>query len=333
MPKKYLSLEDTRVYYDYRTGSIRLISKDHRLRGKPFQVNLVRDSSSAESIYRLLEAEGLIDAELDDLPKTAKLSSSKTMDVVDYDAILGSNSDPRLRFVLGQTFKEKMLGIDLSHAPHTLIGGGTGSGKTALLGSIIAQILARPATELRYISLGETSEIPSFTPQLRTQDAVARSLSNALAMLKDLDRTIERRLGIMASEETIGWFNAGYPLVPIFLAIDDIDHIVAPTPGDSDLVLLAKQEINRRIGNILRVGRPAGIYATITGHRLDTSIIPGEHKANIGRRILMGPADPATQAMVMGTAIGHGKELLWNQGRGIVRTYSSQPRVFQAFRG
>jgi len=329
MPKKYLQLEDTRAYYDQKSGSVRLISKDKRLRGEPFQINLVRDAPTTESLVKLLTAEGLIDPREHALPMRTALPrklppQNSTVFEADYAE---RRSDTRLNFLLGSTFGDRKLEIDLGIAPNTLIAGRTGSGKTVLLNTLREQAMDRPHSAVHWVNLKDRLT-PGEESALRHQDRYAGTLEEAARLIENLRVLIHERLQLLAARGVNHWSHTT-GIEPQYLFLDGLWSALP----DSENYLVAKEiwDIRQTLSSILRLGRTVGIYSFSAEQRPHAVMIPGEEKANMGRRIFMGQGDPNGEAMTLGISSPYGGDILEPQGRGVIRTYASKIRAFQAF--
>lgn len=329
MPKKYLKLEDTRAYYDQKSGSVRLISKDRRLRGEPFQINLVRDAPTTESLVKLLTAEGLIDPREHELPIRTALPrklppQNSTVFEADYAE---RRSDPRLNFLLGSTFGDRKLEIDLGIAPHTLIAGRAGSGKTVLLNTLREQAMDRPHSAVHWVNLKDRLT-PGEESALRHQDRYAGTLEEAAKLVENLRVLVQERYKLMEKRGVMNWSDTT-GLEPQYLFLDGLWSMLP----HSENYLVPKEiwDIRLSLSSMLRFGRAAGVYSFSTAQRPDALVIPNEDKANIGRRILMGQGDPNGETMTLGMNSPYGGDILEPRGRGVIRTYASKLRAFQAF--
>ncbi len=326
MPQRYLQLEDTRVYYDQGTGAIRLISKDPRLKGHPFQLNLLRDSDSTESIYRLLEAEELLGETPRELPRLTYLPpAGLRLKLTNEDSKMPNRDTggKNLRFLLGETYDESYLEINLQSAPHTLISGNFGTGKSILLRSLMEQALEKPELILCHIDVHHSEEALELYSRFRFQDKLATNPTDALALVRSMDREQSRRYAQMEAAGVSSWLDLPNTNAILF-ALEEYSALLQACESN-------RLEIEELIGRFARRGRSAGIYLVICSAWPTAPDLPGEFKANLGRRILMGSGTRELQDMTLGTPLRYGERALDPVGRGVVRTYSAPIRTFQGF--
>lgn len=92
MPKKYLSLEDVRCYYDEKHDNFRMITKDERFKGLPFQLTITKDSETERTLRKVMIEEELAQQEFV-LPQS-KVVSKNIFKVSENDAgklVIGSD--------------------------------------------------------------------------------------------------------------------------------------------------------------------------------------------------------------------------------------------------
>lgn len=332
MAKPYLSLKDVRVYFDENEQSLRMISKDRRLRGKPFQLNFSTNNPSVRSLYELLGAEGLvgehpnsrIPQESVELPRLAP--ENLISDVgPEFNSSL-RRDDPRMRFLVGEVAEGTALQIDLGNAPHTLISGDAGTGKTELLRTIVRQVQSHPDAQLWFIGAPNGTRRPLF-PVERKGDRLSWGENEAVDLLDDLHRLVEtrheemRRVGVREWHEVPGF-------KPIFLVADEIGSFLEGYRKTE----IARAEIAQyAIGELARTGRAAGVYLFLAMGSWRVSLIDGMTLANLGRRILFGAAAPEIQNSVLGRVVGYSGYKGNPPGRGVLGVYGEPLRRFQAY--
>lgn len=330
MAKPYLSLKDVRVYFDPRTQSLRLISKDRRLRGKPFQFNLARDTPSTQALLSLLRSEGIAsDAAPDPTPSKAVFPETAPWPIVSEVGLANPRTesqirDHRLRFYIGET-EHGALEIDLGKIPMTLVGGAPGGGKSEFMRTITRQVLAAE-TELWLIESHPHSWGKEF--ELREQDRMSVDSRDNFRLIEDLKVELERRLKLLGDKGIDSW-SQDPELRPIFLVLDDLTAVVAF--GEGSLGQIQKDSANQYLESLARYGRRAGIYSFISTSSAENST-EGEFRANFGRRIIFGGNAPAAeQNAMLGTVIGYTGESRLPPGRAWIRNYNGPLQPFQGY--
>lgn len=325
-----------RAYYDDETGKIQLITKDKRMRGKPFQMTLSRDSESAESLFNLLEDENVVtkQAVINKLPKEVFFDNSvnsKNFVKEGHDYINNpDHEDPRLIFSIGEDSDGNVRKIDLKHAPATLITGRCGSGKTQFLRNIAQQVIRFPDNQLFVIS--RSSEFDDL--HLRNGlDHIEKGLDGAFKMCQDVERIFKDRMKILEQNFVNRWMDDD-EIDPIFFMIDEAAHFLFPSgvkTNDGRLDDLKSSYCSEILNRVSMQGQTVGIYLFYSTQRPDATILPGETKANLGRRILMGKSESVVEQMTLHKKSDISNMLKENPGRGIIRTYGSEEVLFQAY--
>ena len=205
------------------------------------------------------------------------------------------NSDAEMPIVLGKDVAGKPIMLDLAKAPHLLIAGQTGSGKSVCMNTLIMSLLFKfSPDDLRMImvdpkvvELKDYEKIPHLiTPVLNDSQKVPMALRWAV-------NEMERRYRLMADAgvKSMKAFNKrphyqgevdrnGEPMpdkLPLLVII--IDEL-------ADLMLTeAKVEVETSINRIAAKARAAGMHIVVATQRPSTNVITGVIKANLPTRI------------------------------------------------
>ena len=205
------------------------------------------------------------------------------------------NGDAEMPIVLGKDVAGKPVMLDLAKAPHLLIAGQTGSGKSVCMNTLIMSLLFKfSPDDLRMImvdpkvvELKDYEKIPHLiTPVLNDSQKVPMALRWAV-------NEMERRYRLMADAgvKSMKDFNKrphydgevdrnGEPMpdkLPLLVII--IDEL-------ADLMLTeAKVEVETSINRIAAKARAAGMHIVVATQRPSTNVITGVIKANLPTRI------------------------------------------------
>jgi S-DNA-T family DNA segregation ATPase FtsK/SpoIIIE len=199
-----------------------------------------------------------------------------------------------LKISLGKTIAGEPYVMDLARAPHLLIAGQTGSGKSVCINSIMASFLcSKTPDELRMIlvdpkvvELKPYDAIPHLLYPVITQPDVA------VQALKWSTVEMDRRYEVLAQcgVRNIKGFNAKVKdgTLPEHMEDDDkkmMPYIVIVIDELADLMMVAGKEVETNIARIAQKARAVGIHLILATQRPSTNVITGTIKANLPTRI------------------------------------------------
>lgn len=194
---------------------------------------------------------------------------------------------------------ESMLGkveLNLSDIPHVLLGGASGSGKSALLKLLLNQCIKKDA--ITYIA--DFKGGVDFNKWWHKNSNIIINETHLLDTLNTLINELEhRKLKFRESgTSNIAEFNSlGNALKRIIFACDEIAEVLDKTGTDKDKKSII-QEIEKNIATIARQGRAFGIHLIIATQRPDANILTGQIKSNINYRIC-GRADSVLSSIIL----------------------------------
>jgi S-DNA-T family DNA segregation ATPase FtsK/SpoIIIE len=267
-------------------------------------------------------------------------------DVVSMRSVLASKKFQETEFelplALGKTITNEAFIIDLVKAPHLLVAGATGQGKSVGLNAILTSLLYKkhPA-ELKLVlidpkkveltlynkldkhflaSLPDNDEpiITDTTKVIYTLNSLCLEMDNRYDLLKMAhvrnikeynEKFINRRLNP----------NKGHKYMPYIVVI--IDEY-------ADLIMTAGKEIEMPLARIAQLARAIGIHMVIATQRPTTNIITGLIKANFPARIAFRVAQGIDSKTILD---GPGANQLIGRGDMLVSLGSELVRVQCAF--
>ena len=214
------------------------------------------------------------------------------------------------------------------HGPHTLIAGGTGSGKGVLTQSIVLQIIAFNDPSQAELILIDPKKGVDFAwlkgaPHLRrpmvTDIDASRAVFNELVALMDERYEMLERAGV----PNISEFNAARApqdrLSRVFVIHDEMGAWMAEHPDYNEAVVGA-------VSSLAMKGRAAGIHLTLITQRADVKAVPGGLRDNMGNRLCLKVANSTGSGMVLGHG---GAEKLLGKGHLAAALDNEQPPVGQ----
>ncbi len=228
-----------------------------------------------------------------------------------------------LPLLLGKNIADKTIIIDLATAPHLLIAGATGSGKSVCMNIIIMSMLYKYSPEQlklimvdpKMVEFAAYQKLPHLlTPVIFDPEKVALALKWAV-------REMDRRLGILqkAGSRDLLSFNArpvppGHPVLldaegnPI---PDRLPYIVIIIDELADIMATAKNDVETALARLAAKARAAGIHVIIATQRPDVKVITGTIKSNFPVRIAFRVASITDSMTILG---GKGAEALLGKG-------------------
>ena len=261
--------------------------------------------------------------------------------IVPMQSILNSKkfqeTTMELPIALGKTITNEVFMVDLAKAPHMLVAGATGQGKSVGLNAIVTSLLYKkhPA-ELKFVIVDPKKvEFSVYTPIERHflaklpdgEDAIITDVSKVVQTLNSLCIEMDTRYDLLrkAGCRNIKEYNAkfisrqlnpekGHRFMPYIVII--IDEF-------GDLIMTAGKEVELPICRIAQLARAVGIHAIIATQRPTTNIITGTIKANSPARVAFRVAAMMDSRTILDRSgaqqlIGKG-DMLYLQGNDPVR--------------
>jgi S-DNA-T family DNA segregation ATPase FtsK/SpoIIIE len=242
------------------------------------------------------------------------------------------------QIVIGRGRKE-LLSIKLASAPHILVAGQTGGGKSTFLRQMICgQYLGDRELEIVLVDLKEGLEFQLFENLPRIQiTATARETVDTLTRVED---QLTKRLQLLKKEKLRDFVELRQRITAgklqdqlgtpgrILLVIDEFAELTS-TGG---LLNLAEIQSCRRIVNrISRLGRAAGIHLVVATQRPDSSVLDTQIRANLPVKLCFQMSDMHSSMVVLGNASAF--ELPSVAGRAVVQRGFSNTEVQTPFLG
>jgi len=223
-----------------------------------------------------------------------------------------------LEIPIGMTLHRELLKLDLAQAPHLLVAGTTGSGKSVFLKGLILSLLRRlprdqcevAIIDPKMLDFPAFGKLPLWRPVITdAQEAVA--LLDFLAEEELLRRTAQlQRAGVSQRIEL-----PKGALPALVVVIDEFADLVGSLPDRA-----AKTQFLARVQRLLQRARAVGIHLVLATQRPSVDAIPGLLKANLPVRIafrLPSAIDSTTVLDEKGAEnlLGSGDLLLKREGR------------------
>ncbi len=240
-------------------------------------------------------------------------------DIFESDAFKPTSD--KIIMALGKDISGEPFSMDLAKAPHLMIAGQTGSGKSVCINALMASMLfSKTPDELRMIlvdpkavELKMYENIPHLLAPVITKPEVA------IQALQWLCYEMDRRTEVLAKAKVrnlLGFnekFEAGE--LPEDVPEEDRSHrmafIVVIIDEMADLMMVAGKEIEKNVSRLAAKARAVGIHLVLATQRPSVKVITGNIKANLPTRISFKVASQVDARTVMDHA---GAEKLLGRG-------------------
>jgi S-DNA-T family DNA segregation ATPase FtsK/SpoIIIE len=230
--------------------------------------------------------------------------------VIESTAFQRIAAKSKLALALGKSVSGEPIVADLTKAPHLLIAGATGSGKSICINSIISCLLmhARPE-EVRFVMIDpKRVELAGFAmiPHLAFSSIIVdveKVVGTLGAVIAEMESRYKRFAALAV--RNIDAYNR-HPRVtermPYWVVI--IDEL-------ADLMMAAPFEVERQICRLAQLARATGIHLIVATQRPSVDVVTGLIKANFPTRIAFAVSSQVDSRTIIDSA---GAERLLGRG-------------------
>ena len=296
---------------------------------------------SGEQIEEFANVDGVTMAQARSCAR--RLARHRTTDAVPDDlqrwvgALAMKDSAP-LRVALGTSADGDLVHLDIKeaadggHGPHGLCIGATGSGKSELLRTIVAGMIARHSPDdlnlvlidfkggATFLGLEGVPHVAAVITNLADEaHLVARAkeaLSGEIHRRQALLRRAGNAVNLMSYRRNRGIDPTLPDLPTLFIVIDEFAELLTQQPDFAELFTM-----------IGRVGRSLGVHLLLASQRLDEGRLRGL-ESHLSYRICLKTSTAAESRAVLGVA--DAAELPATPGAAILRTGDGRLTRFQA---
>jgi S-DNA-T family DNA segregation ATPase FtsK/SpoIIIE len=224
-----------------------------------------------------------------------------------------------LPMLLGVDIEGMPLARDLVEAPHVLVAGTTGSGKSVCLHALLLSLLTtRSPTRLQALLIDPKRV--EFTPYQASPHLLAPVITDsveATRCLKNVVKEMESREKLLVSRGAREWSDLGDSAPPrIVVVIEELADLFAQAPeAEAPLVRLAQK------------ARAAGIHLLLATQRPDAATFSGLLRANVPSRIALTVQKASDSRIVLDEGgaeklLGKGDMLVKWLGEKVVRVHA-----------
>jgi len=237
--------------------------------------------------------------------------------IVSGESVLSSKvyqeSKMELPCAMGKTITNEVYMFDLAKAPHVLVAGATGQGKSVGLNAIIVSLLYKKhPTELKLVMVDPKKvEFSVYAPIANQylakledeEEAIITENQRVIKTLNGLCELMDDRYRLLkkAQVRNIKEYNAafkerrlnpedGHKFMPYYVVV--IDEY-------GDLIMTAGKEIETPICRLAQLARAVGIHLIIATQRPTAKIVTGTIKANFPARIAFKVASSIDSKVIL----------------------------------
>lgn len=234
---------------------------------------------------------------------------AKERKVVRLGNVHTANTDGMaLPLELGVTVNGVARAIDLAKAPHLLIAGQTGSGKSVCINSLLCSLLRNVSlndfelmlVDPKGVELNDYQKMPNCI-----NGKILVDPNESLDGLRWLVTEMERRYAVLTKygHRNIKSYNEWVKTQPIGMdCVEKMRYVVCVVDEFADLMMTAGTELTSIVQRLAQKSRAVGIHLVLATQRPSVKVVTGDLKANLPCRIAF-KVSSATDSV---TILGHG---------------------------
>ena len=225
-----------------------------------------------------------------------------------------TKSDMAIPVLVGVDVVGQPLQFDLASAPHLLVGGTTGSGKSVCLHSLILSLaLTRPPEQVKFVLIDpKRVEFSAYAELPHLERPVITEGTECLEALNILVKTMEEREVQLAraGARHIGELADGMRPARIVVVVEELADLLTQIPAaEESLIRLAQK------------ARSSGIHLILATQRPDAKTFSGLLRSNVPSRIALTVQKSSESKIILDET---GAEKLLGRGDMLVKWLGSE---------
>lgn len=249
------------------------------------------------------------------------------IDIVKTEEFMAS--DKPLLIALGLDIDGKPVYTNIAKMPHGLVGGGTGSGKSVCINTLLLSLLLKNSPDdLRLILIDpKRVELISYDDIPHLITPVINDAKMASESLKWAVDEMERRYNAFSTLRVrdIDGYNTKVAREP---SLEKMSYIVIVIDELADLMMVCGSDVEDSIQRITQKARAAGIHLIVATQRPTTDVVKGTIKANIPTRIAFRVSQFVDSTTILD---GGGAENLLGKGDMLLKEVEELVRIQGAY--
>ena len=232
------------------------------------------------------------------------------MDVWQERELFAGPNEMNLCFILGiKEIDGEILYLNVGksndrvqqHAPHTLIAGTTGSGKSVLMQNLLLDICQTNSSKLAHIYLIDPKKgvdyqqllgLPHLRGEIITEQTKAQEILDSLVTQMDQRYDLLFKAGVNNLVDYNKRVNSSERLPVLWLVHDEF--------ADWMLVSEYKEAVSASVQRLGTKARAAGIHLIFAAQRPEANILPPQLRDNLGNRLILRVESQGTSEIALG---------------------------------
>lgn len=214
-----------------------------------------------------------------DVPRPPEEWKPVTVDAL-RNWVQNTGSEMVLPVLVGVDVVGQALQFDLATAPHLLVGGTTGSGKSVCLHSLILSLcLTRTPEQVRFVLIDpKRVEFSAYTALAHLEQAVITEGAEAVDALNALVKIMEEREVQLAQAGArhIGELAEGIRPARLVVVVEELADLLTQTPAAEEALIRLAQK-----------ARSSGIHLILATQRPDAKTFSGLLRSNVPSRVAL----------------------------------------------
>jgi S-DNA-T family DNA segregation ATPase FtsK/SpoIIIE len=215
----------------------------------------------------------------------------------------------------------------LPDAPHILIAGQTGAGKSVQLHAILCALLriAGP-NKLRLVMVDpKRVEFASYDGLPHLAAPVASDTETAVGQLRGVVENMERRYRLLETLGARNWADGNDALAR--LDRDTLPYVLVVVDELADLMMTSRKEVESLIVRLAQKGRAAGVHLILATQYPTANIVTGLIRVNVPTKVCFAVPDMTASRVILDR---NGAESLLGRGDGLLSFGGLPPVRFQS---
>ncbi|MGN0866972.1 MAG: DNA translocase FtsK 4TM domain-containing protein [Oligosphaeraceae bacterium] len=222
------------------------------------------------------------------------------------------NTRMSVPLMLGKNFQGHPLIMDLDQAPHLLIAGSTGSGKSGCMNLLIQSLLLRftpdelhlVMVDPKMLEFAPYEKIPHLAAPIINEVSQVGALLNWVCV--EMDKRY-RQMRAVPNVRKLDEFN--HRNLETSPAVDDdgdplpdhLPHLVIIIDELAEITLQVKKDVELALSRLGGKARAAGIHMIVATQRPSREVFTGVIKSNFPYRIALKTSDSTNSRIILGT--------------------------------